>query len=199
MPLTRKIFRRFLGVTLCLGVTLSGQMLAAGTVRAQSATPPLTSKPAPVKPAPLPLKIAADKVKIIDFGIYQTSRVRRQAAPNHVSGWRNIIAGLRLIRATDRILAQAKLSFGIRYELKDPSLAGRPLTRRLIFPPMTNPKNGKTATSLSSRTIGRPGTMFSLFTFDYGWEMTDGIWRFQLLDGDRVLLDKSFRVIVAIN
>lgn len=152
------------------------------------------------KPEQNPPAVSSGQVRLLDYGIYKTGQVRRERAPTHVSGWRNLIDGLTLQRATDQILAQPGLSFGIRYQITDPALVGKRLTRRLIFPPMTNPKTGKTATSIVSYSTGIGGApMFSLFSFDYRWEMAEGIWRFQLLDGDKVLLEKQFRVIIAIN
>lgn len=147
-----------------------------------------------------PAVAQAEAVKLIDYGIYAHSTTRTEAAPNHISKQRNIVDNIQLKQKTNKILAQTGLSFGVRYRLVDPALYGKTLTKRVVFPPMTNPKTGETATNISdTTTISSNAEQYDGYGFDHGWEMVEGTWRFQLLDGKRVIFEQKFEVVVAIN
>jgi len=139
-------------------------------------------------------------VKVVDFGIYFHRTIRTEAAPQHISKQRNIVENIRLKQKTEKILAQTGLSFGVRYRIVDPALYGKRLTKRIVFPPMTNPETGETANNISDTTIiSSDAEQYDGYGFDHRWEMVEGTWRFQLLDGNKVIFEKKFEVVIAIN
>ena len=147
-----------------------------------------------------PAKSAAKAAAaIVDFGIYDVEVAGYTKAPEDVAGVRFNARSIKLIRHDYKILAQPSLVFGLRYRITDASLWGRKLRSVIVFPKMTNPKTGKSATTLNSTVYGRSTTDVMLFRFDFSWEMAEGLWYFRIYDGNRVVLEKRFKVIVALN
>jgi hypothetical protein len=144
---------------------------------------------------------ARGQVEIEDFGFYDLSVDGSVPAPEDVSGSRNIVSNIRLHRQTDEIDAQLGRSFGFRFRIVDPALAGQTLTLRTIFPPLTNPETRRTA-STQDRTFvasGMSELLYDGYRFDYDWEMAEGIWTFQIMHKGRVIGEKKFKVIIPMN
>jgi hypothetical protein len=136
---------------------------------------------------------AAGQVQIQDYGVYDLSVDGTVPAPEDVSGSRNIVSNIRLQRQTAEIDAQLG-----RFRITDPSLVGKTLTLRTTFPPLTNPES-KRRMSTQDRTFVVTGTgdlLYDGYRFDYDWEMAEGTWTFQVLDGARVIAEQKFKVIV---
>jgi hypothetical protein len=151
------------------------------------------------KPTPPVAGTAKQPAAIVDFGIYDVVVAGYTKAPADVAGVRFNARSIKLIRHSHKILAQPSLVFGLRYRITDASLWGRKLRSVIVFPKMTNPKTGKSATVLNSTIYGRSSTDVMLFRFDFSWEMAEGLWFFRIYDGNRVVLEKKFQVIVALN
>jgi hypothetical protein len=140
-------------------------------------------------------------VKMVDYGIYTLSVDRRVPAPDDISKERNVVSNIRLKNPGYEIDAQLAKSFGYRFRITDPALVGKTLTLRTRFPPMTNPETKETAT-VQDRPFSVSSTaeeVYDGYRFDYDWEMVEGTWTFQVLDGDRLLAEIKFKVVIAIN
>ena len=145
--------------------------------------------------------LAKGPMQVIDFGIYKLHVNSTIKAPGDVSLERNVVSNIKLARQARKIMAQPGRSFGFRFRITDPALVGKRLTLRTLFPKLTNPKTGRSAVS-QDRTFVAQGlhiTYYDGYRFDYRWEMAEGIWRFQLLDGARVLSEQRFQIIVPLN
>jgi hypothetical protein len=139
-------------------------------------------------------------VKVVEYGIFKTSGVRRIAMPHSVSGEMNLVSHVRLVRAATVIAAQPGRSFGWRYHFRNLP-AGATVTLRTLHPALTNPKTGRTM-SLSERRvrIDHPENIrYTGYTFDNAWEMAEGQWRFQILYKGRVIGEKPFKIVVPLN
>lgn len=144
--------------------------------------------------------VAASQVEIVDKGFYDVKVERSVPAPEDVSGERNVISEIELRRDTLVIDAQLGRSFGYRFRIKDPALAGRVLKLRTKFPPLTNPQTGRTGTVQDREFVAVPGTTYyDGYKFDYDWEMAEGDWIFQVVDGERVLSEIKFKVVIALH
>lgn len=145
--------------------------------------------------------LAKSPVAVIDFGIYTLNVTNTTKAPGDISLERNVVSNIRLLRQARKIMAQPGRSFGFRFRVSDPALVGRRLTMRTIFPRLTNPKTGRSATSQDRVFIPQSTgiTYYDGYRFDYRWEMAEGIWKFQLLDGGKVISEQSFQIIVPLN
>jgi len=138
------------------------------------------------------------RVTIVDYGIYEHRVDRFEAEPKHVSRERVIVSSVRLMRKADEIDAQPGRMFGLQFRVTDPALVGETLTLRRVVPPLTNPATGETATTIERDVVIAHADQLVLnaYRFDYGWEMAEGIWRFQVLHKGEVIAEKAIKVIL---
>jgi len=157
-----------------------------------SATP-VSAPLAGAKPASTPITVA-------DYGVYTLSVKKRVKAPGDVSGERNVVTNIRLQERTRTVFGQLGRSFGYRFRIADPTLFGRQLTLRTIFPTLRDPRTGRSGTSQSRPFIAlSSGLYYDGYRFDFSWEMAEGLWRFQLLDGGKLLHEETLRVVIPLN
>lgn len=139
-------------------------------------------------------------ITVLDFGIYKLSVERQVKAEGDVSGQRNVVANIRLFQRTRTVFAQLGRSFGYRFRVADPKLQGRLLTLRTIFPKLRNPRTGRSGTSQSRTFTAMAGSVYyDGYRFDHRWELAEGYWRFQILDGGKLIHEEKLRVVVPLN
>lgn len=154
----------------------------------------------PLGAATLPAAAKSRAIEIVDFGIYTTRHVRMEKAPKQIAGEREVVRDVRLLRKTRKFAAQIGRTFGYRYRLVDPSLDGKVLIFRLIYPRLTNPKTGRTMTHQDMPQRVRLGvTGFEGYGFDHRWELGEGIWTMQIIHNGAVLSEQKFHVLVPLN
>jgi hypothetical protein len=151
--------------------------------------------------AAVPASGARAQVAIVDYGIYDLEVTRRVPSPKDIAGEYNEVSEVKLRRQTDQINAVPSLNFGFRFKVTDPALFGQRLIVRKTFPRMTDTASGRTGNSAESDLIAAETDepFINLYGFDYMWEMVEGEWTFQVLHGNRVLAEKKFKVVVAVN
>ena len=143
---------------------------------------------------------ATPAIEIIDFGLYASAHVRTEKAPDQIAGEREIVSHVRLLRSTRKFAAQMGRTFGFRYRVRDPALAGARLIFRLRFPRLTNPRTGASRTWQDVPQTVQVGTVrFEAYGFDHRWEIAEGIWTMQILHKGKVLAEQRFHVIVPLN
>lgn len=140
----------------------------------------------------------AGRIAIADYGIYEHRVERFEAAPRHVSRERVIVSRVTLLRRADEVDAQPGRMFGFRFRIADRALVGETITLRRAVPPLTNPATGETATTIERNiVVTHEGQLIlNAYRFDYGWEMAEGMWRFQVLWKGRVIAEKAIKVII---
>ena len=81
------------------------------------------------------------------------------------------------------------------------ALVGETITLRRIVPPLTNPDTRETATTIERDVViaHENQLVLNAYRFDYGWEMAEGIWRFQVLHKGEVIAEKAIKVVVPMN
>ena len=141
------------------------------------------------------------RIAILDYGIYEHRVDRFEPEPKHISRERVIVSGVTLLRQTAEVDAQPGRMFGFQFRVTDPALVGRTLTLRRIVPPLTNPATGETATTIERDVVITHDNQLVLnaYRFDYGWEMAEGLWRFQVVLDGQVIAEKAIKVVVAMN
>ena len=141
------------------------------------------------------------RIAILDYGIYEHRVDRFEAEPKHISRERVIVSGVTLLRKADVVDAQPGRMFGFQFRVIDPALVGQTITLRRIVPPLTNPATGETATTIERDVaVTQPNQLvLNAYRFDYGWEMAEGLWRFQVLFRGEVIAEKAIKVIVPMN
>ncbi len=143
----------------------------------------------------------AQRIVIVDYGLYEHSVITTVPEPRHVSGERIIVSGVRLLRSADEIDAQLGRMIGFQFRVADPALVGRPLTLRRLVPPLTNPKTGVTAQIIDRDMVVTrlDDVWLNAYRFDHAWEMAEGLWRFQVIHDGVVIAEKAIKVIVPLN
>ena len=144
--------------------------------------------------------LSGPPISVVDYGVYKLSVDHRAAVQRAISGERNVVSNIRIFRRTRTIFAQLGRSFGYRFRIADPTLLGRRLTLRTAFPPLQDPQTGRTGTSQSRPFMPlSSGIYYDGYRFDYLWELAEGLWRFQLLDGETLLHEEVLHVVVPLN
>ncbi len=143
----------------------------------------------------------AQRIAIVDHGIYEHRVERFETEPRHVSRERVIVSNVVLLREADLVDAQPGRMFGFQFRVTDAALVGETLTLRRVVPPLTNPATGETATTIErDLVVSHQGQLvLNAYRFDYGWEMAEGLWRFQVVYKGKVIAEKAIKVIVAMN
>jgi hypothetical protein len=139
-------------------------------------------------------------IEIVDYGIYNHTVTGVVPEPKDVAGERSNVTNLSLRERTLVIDAQRGRMFGFQFKVTDPALYGQRLVTRKIVPKLTNPKTGRSATTIEGDLVAGPGTVFlNAYGFDYDWERAEGEWTFQVLHEGKVLAEKKFKVILPMN
>jgi hypothetical protein len=135
-----------------------------------------------------------DHLEITDFGTY---KVERGSTIRNAQGLKTAPARKAPERLESRTIIPAQIgtTFGVRYKV-----IGTPedadVTIRMIIsfpPPGLQPSPGKFVSRDESVETTRIGdTVGALYTLDDSFELVPGIWTFELWDGDRKLLTRSF-------
>ena len=144
---------------------------------------------------------AQPSISVSNYGQYQTRNSGKSVRkPRTASGEVSPVSKQRLVRKTTKIFGQLGRSFGVEIDLKGFNSGPVRLTIRTIHPPITNPKTGQTTrvSVYDWDVAGRQGVYFG-YTFDYGWELAEGVWVHQFLYKGRLLAQKRFQVVIPLN
>ena len=153
---------------------LAALVLAAGAARAQ--------------------EVEADPgaVGAVEVGVFCTEETgERMAAPGSVAGHSNVVGEIELRARTMVVPVSPDLTFGFRaLALRDAPGA----VMRITHPPF----RGLGATEQwFAKALRTDVVEHALYTFDEGYEMVEGPWRFELVEGERVLLAVTVRAVPA--
>jgi len=144
---------------------------------------------------------AEPRGKIVSYGRYEiVERGLPEKAERTVAGEVKPVENRRLIQQTDEIIGQLGNTFGFEVDLEGLPPGTANLVVRTIHPPLTNSETGRTMTisEYDWPVAGRQRVYFG-FTFDYRWEIAEGIWTKQLVYNGKVIAEKKFKVIVPVN
>jgi hypothetical protein len=144
---------------------------------------------------------AEPSAKIVGYGRYEIVETGKpEKAERTVAGEVKPVETRRLIQQTDEVVGQLGNTFGIEVDLEGLPPGTVNLVVRTIHPPLTNSETGRTMTvsEYDWPVIGRHKVYFG-FTFDYRWEIAEGVWTKQLIYNGKVIAEKKFKVIVPLN
>ncbi len=145
--------------------------------------------------------VAEPQGKIVSYGRYEIVETGLpERAERTVAGEVKPVETRRLLQQTDEIVGQLGNTFGFEVDLEGLPPGPVNLVVRTIHPALTNSETGKTMTvsEYDWPVIGRHKVYFG-FTFDYRWEIAEGIWTKQLIYKGKVIAEKKFKVIVPLN
>ena len=144
---------------------------------------------------------AEPRGKIVSYGRYEIVETGRpEKAERTVAGEVKPVETRRLIEQTDQIVGLLGNTFGFEVDLEGLPSGSVNLVVRTIHPPLTNADTGKTMTvsEYDWPVAGRSKVYFG-FTFDYRWEIAEGVWTKQLVHDGKVIAEKTFKVVVPLN
>ena len=144
---------------------------------------------------------AEPRGKIVSYGRYEIVETGRpEKAERTVAGEVKPVETRRLIQQTDEVVGQLGNTFGFEVDLEGLPPGPVNLLVRTIHPALTNSETGRTMTvsEYDWPVVGRNQVYFG-FTFDYRWEIAEGIWTKQLVYNGKVIAEKKFKVIVPLN
>lgn len=140
----------------------------------------------------------ADRIEIVEWGIFRHDREAEIAAPHTPTGSRNVVKNVRLQQATTTIPALVGMKFGYRFKVVG-SPGGARVDLKFVsrFPGrgLTNPASGKTfsTSEFHSDAIVEEVT-YRGYSFDHDWEVETGTWTLEVWHGGRKLAEKVFVV-----
>ena len=148
-----------------------------------------------------PVAAAEPTARILSYGRYDTRRTgHTEKAERTVSGELQSVDQHRLIQQTEEIVGQPGNSFGVVLRLDDFPPGPVTLTIRMLHPPITNPKTGRTMTvSEYDWPVTQRDDVYFGYTFDHGWEIGEGLWTKQIVYDGRVIAEQRFKVVVPLN
>ena len=138
--------------------------------------------------------------EIVQYGVYDKVRsVGPRKDAGSVLGQVDQVPEVRFKEQTNTVVASLGTSFGVMITLTgDPPGELVDCSIRWIHPKLTNPTSGKTTERneiWSQRRIGEPEP--TGYTFENAWEMVPGKWTIQLVYKSKVLVEKTFDVVLA--
>ena len=142
-----------------------------------------------------------DRIEIVEYGVYTADKLKSQRDPN--GQMHSIVGNLQLKDATTTISAEPGVKFGFKYRvIGEPDAQTVKIKRVLIFPAPglkspAAPEPLMRSEDLTEPTIGE--TAYNGFEFDDPWEQVPGVWTMQLWQGDRMLAEQRFTVLVGRN
>ncbi|MCW5770989.1 MAG: DUF3859 domain-containing protein [Rhodospirillaceae bacterium] len=144
---------------------------------------------------------AEPRANIVAYGRYEIVEAGRpEKAERTVAGEVRPVETRRLVQKTDEIVGQLGNTFGVEIDLSGLPPGPIKLVIRTLHPKLTNSETGKTMTvSEYDWTVTARERVYFGFTFDYRWEIAEGIWTKQIIYNGKILAEKRFKIIVPMN
>lgn len=129
-------------------------------------------------------------LRLLDYGLLHVNIKKTKDKSTTATGKHNVVESAEFYKRTSEIIAKKKTTFGVKYQVNG-TQTGKivNLTYKVLHPPI----QGKTMSSVKVKgTIGSWRADF--YTFEEDYELVEGNWKMQILDGNKVLLEKIFTV-----
>ncbi len=132
-------------------------------------------------------------IELMDHGVIcDVTLTGTEAAPETASGVINLIDQTRVIDVTTQFVpAHIGLSFGLRTKMSD-NVVLDGARMRVIHPPMG-------ASGITEQSWAAPmqtgEAALNLYTFEQDDELLLGVWTFQVIFADKVLIEQRFEVV----
>jgi hypothetical protein len=142
-----------------------------------------------------------DRIEIVEYGIFTADKLKSERDAN--GQLHSIIGNVHLEETTTTVPAEPGVKFGVRFRvIGEPDAQPVTIKKVMIFPSTglrapTAPEPLMRSEDTATTTIGE--TSYTGFEFDDPWELVPGIWTMQLWQGDRMLAERRFTVLVGRN
>lgn len=163
----------------------------------------LAAIPATISAIVLPAAPASaePRIRIVDYGLFEVRRSGETVrADRTLTGRVTVVTKMKLIRRTDKILAQLGTNFGFRVDLLGFPPGTVTLKIRARHPKVTNPTTGvaRAVSEYDWQVSGRQGIYFG-YGIRKRWHINEGVWNVQILHDGKVLAQQKFELIVPMN
>ena len=142
-----------------------------------------------------------DRIDLVAAGFYDAAAAKVAttiAAPTAAGGKTNQLADVALMSETPADTARIGIGFGVRFRTAG-APRGAEATLRSVWkipdPGIHNPENGTTfRESVTAFTAAIGSVHWRGYGFDQPWEIVPGTWTLEIWQGDRKLLEQSFKI-----
>lgn len=137
------------------------------------------------------------EARIENFGILTFESERIVLNDNSVTGTDAFLDGVRWVKKTNEIPAEAGTRFGIEYVIHGTPHQAIEVVEIITYPGtgLTNPETGKTLkVSICPKTVFANEPTLMGYGLDTAWEAKPGEWTFQVEQNDQIVLEKRFQV-----
>ena len=139
-----------------------------------------------------------DRIELLEYGSFHKLPEGRQIEEDNESptGYFLRSDDLQIIERTSKFIAEKGLAFGIKYNIKSSENdACVCFTCKIKHPQLTNPATKESfEETIETKYAYADASNFDFYEFEKEWEMKEGIWTFQIHEGENLLLSKDFEV-----
>ncbi len=138
------------------------------------------------------------EVKLLNFGSLKTLKEKKAPNKNSSTGYYLYPAGVQFVERTDKLKCFLGLKFGIEYFIQGIDNLKKDEVKfccNITHPQLVNPETNLQFAETNEIKINYLNeTNFDYFSFEYEWEIKIGIWTFQIIENDRILLETPFKI-----
>lgn len=139
------------------------------------------------------------EVVLVNFGKLTTDVEEQEFNSNSPTGYFLHPSKVEFIERMSTLKGHLGLKFGIEYMLKgvEPD-RNYPVTfcSKILHPELINPEtNERFSKTIEAKSDYLNETNFDYLFFEFEWEVKKGIYIFQIIESERVLLEKSFEIV----
>jgi hypothetical protein len=140
------------------------------------------------------------EAKLLNYGSLVAINEERTIVPHSLVGYFLHSDDIQFIGCLDTLKGKIGLSFGIEYYLEGFDSTKKKddvhFFSKIKHPKLSNPKTGNHATeTLENKYNYLNQKNYDYFTFEFEWEVVPGVWTFQIIEDNRILLEKSFNIV----
>lgn len=137
-------------------------------------------------------------VVLTAFGVCQVTNEAGEPNQGSLTGHFLMSDTISFLEEIDTIQLKKGLLFGIEYFLKGVEEKNvEVFDVRIVHPLLVNPStDGSSTESVETKAGCIDESNFDYFHFEYSWEMKPGKWLFQVIQSDKLLLEKEFNLCV---